>query len=427
MTSATRRDPNPWVIGVIAGMASYIDAAALVGVGIALAIYQFTIGITPDQIGLASGALTFSVAIGAIVGGRLGDSLGRRSVFLVTMVFIAVGSAFATFTTSFSFLLIGVILMGLGIGADLPTSLATISEAATDKNRGAIVSMTGIMWISGIIAAILIASFAGGLGQLGAQLLIGQVGAFAVLVFFARLPIPESKVWLAQRERRRTLGPEADGPKARIRDLMKPPYIIPFLALTVQMSLMNIGSNTTGTFNSFIAVNYAGITVETYNRWALIGMLVSIAGAAVFMRTVDTQLRMPLFVIGGLILLSSYMIYFVAGFSLITMVLQLGVSAIGNCFCFEGMIKVWQQENFPTLLRSTAQGAITAVARVVAAIMATVTPAFLAWSASGAFVILGSFAAVGLAVAFIVFRKSSRNEFKIETADAAHAAVPAAN
>jgi inositol transporter-like SP family MFS transporter len=343
------------------------------------------------------------------------------------MVFIAVGSALATFAGSFTPILAGLVFMGLGIGADLPTSMSTISEAATDKNRGAIVSMTGPMWIAGIISAILIASFTGSWGQACAQLLLGQVGGFAVIVFVARLPIPESSVWLAQRDRRRTLGPEADGTKARVRDLLKPPYLVPVIGLTVQYSLMNIGANTTGSFNSFIAVNYANTTVEAYNQWALLGMGVSIAGAAVFMRTVDTKLRMPLFAVGGVILLSSYMIYFLAGFSITTMVMQLGLSAIGNCFCFEGMIRVWQQENFPTLLRSTAQGAITAVARVVAALAATVTPAMLAMSASGAFLILGGLAAIGLVVAFLVFRKSGRNEFKLEIpAQTAHGAATSA-
>jgi len=30
-TTATRRAPNPWWVGLVCGMASYIDAAAIVG------------------------------------------------------------------------------------------------------------------------------------------------------------------------------------------------------------------------------------------------------------------------------------------------------------------------------------------------------------------------------------------------------------
>jgi inositol transporter-like SP family MFS transporter len=67
-----RRRPNPWWVGVVAGMASYIDAAAIVSSGIALVIYQAALGITPDQIGVLSAALTFCIAVGALVGGRFG-------------------------------------------------------------------------------------------------------------------------------------------------------------------------------------------------------------------------------------------------------------------------------------------------------------------------------------------------------------------
>jgi MFS transporter, SP family, inositol transporter len=117
-------------------MASYIDACAMVSSGIALVIYQHSIGITPDQIGILSGTLTFCIATGALLGGRLGDKYGRRSVFIITMAMIVVGAAMLTLMTSFYGLFIGTILVGLGTGADLPVSLAAIAEVATEKNRG---------------------------------------------------------------------------------------------------------------------------------------------------------------------------------------------------------------------------------------------------------------------------------------------------
>ena len=61
--------PNPWLVGVVCGMASYIDAATVFSNGIALVIYQHSIGVTPDEIGVMSGALIFCIAIGALVGG----------------------------------------------------------------------------------------------------------------------------------------------------------------------------------------------------------------------------------------------------------------------------------------------------------------------------------------------------------------------
>src|SRR6185436_1201435 len=106
--------------------------------------------------------LTFCIAVGALVGGRLGDLLGRRRVFLVTMALIVAGSALLTFGATYPLLLAGTVLVGLGVGADLPVALATIGEAASDKNRGAILVFSNLLWGIGILSAIGIASVAGG-------------------------------------------------------------------------------------------------------------------------------------------------------------------------------------------------------------------------------------------------------------------------
>ena len=408
-----RRAPNEWWTGIVAGMASYVDAAAILATGIALVIYQFTIGITPGQIGIMSGALTFCVAIGALVGGRLGDRFGRRPVFVVTMVLIVAGSALATFGTAFPVLLPGVILMGLGVGADLPVSLATIAESASDRNRGKLILLSNMLWVAGILSSIAIASVSGDLGRLGGQLMFGQVGVVALLVLVARLTIPESDLWLKERQLREA-GEDVIRPKVGVRDLLRGPYAVPFIALLVFYTLTNLGANTAGSFSTFIAVNYAGTTVEAFNQWALIAMVVSFAPGLLFMKFVDTGKRMAFFAVGAVLATASYLYLAVAGFTLTTMVVALFVALVGNTFAFEGIMKVWTQESFPTMLRSTAQGSIVAVARVAAALLASVTPALLQASPQGTYIGLTVVVGVGYLVAGLAFRGSRRNEFRAE-------------
>ncbi|WP_432700022.1 hypothetical protein ACRUMN_00730 [Kluyvera cryocrescens] len=69
------KQPNPWYVGVVSGMASYIDSAAIVSNGTALVIYQKALGITSSEIGVLSGLLTLCIALGAFFGGRTGGSL----------------------------------------------------------------------------------------------------------------------------------------------------------------------------------------------------------------------------------------------------------------------------------------------------------------------------------------------------------------
>lgn len=143
--SSQAKAVNPWWTAIVCGMASYIDACAIIGSGIALVIYQHSIGITENQIGNLSAALIACIAIGALFGGRLGDRYGRRSVFIITMFMIVAGSAMLTLMTSFSWLLTGTIIVGLGAGADLPASLASIAEIAINENRGKLVGFSQVM------------------------------------------------------------------------------------------------------------------------------------------------------------------------------------------------------------------------------------------------------------------------------------------
>ena len=79
ITSPTARTgPNPWFIATVAGMASYLDAATIVSTGNALVMYQEPLGITGNQIGIISAALTLGIAVGASVGGRLADHASWR-------------------------------------------------------------------------------------------------------------------------------------------------------------------------------------------------------------------------------------------------------------------------------------------------------------------------------------------------------------
>jgi len=409
------RRPNPWWVGIVCGMASYIDAATIVSTGIALVIYQHTIGLTPDQIGILSGMLTLSIAIGAIFGGRLGDALGRRTVFLVTMLIVIVGIALLVFGASFPALLAGVVLAGLGTGADLPVSLSTISEAATEKNRGAIIGFSNILWVVGILGTIVIATFAGGLGRLGGQLLFGQVGIVAALVFLARLTIPESPFWLAARDERRRGVVTVRADRASVRDLLRKPYVGPFVALLIFYALTNVGANTGGQFGTYLAVNVAGIPVQLNSAIGLASFPIGLLAGLWFMRIVDGKRRMTYFVFGAVVLLLGYLTPAVLGFSLPTIIAMNLFMGIGGAFAFEGIMKVWTQESFPTLLRTTAQGAVIAIARVVAALLAFVTPALIAVSPQGLYAVLSGVVAIGLVVAWFAFRRAGESQFVTES------------
>jgi len=413
-TSSQTRTVNPWWVAIVCGLASYIDACAIFSSGIALVIYQDAIGTTPGQIGILSGALILCIAIGALLGGRLGDRYGRRSVFIHTMVMIVIGSAMLVLTTSFIGLFIGTILVGLGAGADLPVSLAAIAEAAKDDNRGKLLGFSQIMWILGILGALGCSSIVGNMGRLGGQIMFSQAGIISLITLFLRIGIPESEKWKASRTRQLTGTEKIQEKRASIKDLLKAPFLAPFIALLIFYPLTNIGVNTGGQFSTYIWVNVIGKSVQFASIISLVGFPLSIFWAYWFMRIADTPRRLPYFQIGAVAMLLHYLVPSILGFSIFTMIVSTLLGGFAFAFSFEGIMKIWTQESFPTLLRTTAQGTIISVARVFAGALATVTPLMIDSAPRRLYFILGVLSFAGLAAAWYGFRKGVANTFEVE-------------
>ncbi|MDY0914550.1 MFS transporter [Rathayibacter festucae] len=392
-------------------MASFIDAAAIVGFGITIILFQAALGLDEVQIGVASGALTLGVAVGALLGGRLGDRFGRRPVFTVTMIVVIAALVALMMAPSFPVLAVGAVLLGLATGADLPVSLSTISEAATDANRGRLLGFSNLLWLAGAVTASLLGSAVATQGQTGIRIVFGSLAAITALVLLARLTIPESETWKrAQIER--TAGGRAGPAAGRVRELFCAPYAAPFFALIGFYTLTNLVANTTGQYGNYVLVNIGGVPLQTA---AIIGLPVlplSILAALWFMKIADKRSRFRYFTIGAVFQVLSPLSFAVFGVSIPTYLASIVFTAIGTAFAFEGIMKVWAQKSFPTLLRTTAQGAIISVARFVAALFAGVTPVLLSAGPSALYGILAALAMVGCAWAWIVFRtRDSIDEF----------------
>ena len=408
------RPVNPWWVAIVCGMASYIDACAIVSSGIALVIYQHSIGTTPGQIGILSAALTLCIAIGALFGGRLGDRYGRRSVFIITMEMIVTGAAMLVLMTSFAGLLVGTILVGLGTGADLPVSLAAIAEVAKEENRGKLLGFSQIMWTFGILGALGCSTIVGDMARLGGQIMFGQIGAVAFITLILRIGIPESEKWKAAHAGLLPGHETIQSKRASIRDLLKAPFLSPFIALLIFYPLTSLGANTGGQFSTYLWVNVIGRSVRFASIIGLIGVSMGLVWAYWFMRIADTPKRFAYFQIGAVAMLMWYLIPAIFGFSTATMIVAALLGSFGAAFAFEAILKLWTQESFPTLLRTTAQGSIISVARFVCAALASVTPLIMDSGPRKLFFVLAGFCFVGLAAAWVGFRKVVTNEFTVE-------------
>ncbi|MFF0526847.1 MFS transporter [Nocardia amikacinitolerans] len=394
-------------------MASYLDAAAIVSTGVALVLYQDPLDLSRGTIGALSSTLTLSIAAGAVIGGRMGDRFGRRAVFLVTMMLLAVGAGLAAAATGPVPLFAGMVMIGFAAGADLPVSLAMISEEAPAGAKGKLVALSQVLWYTGIIVTQLLGLLIGGMGATGARILYSHIAVVAVLVLLTRLRMPESRQWIAER---RSADQGGVTPSA-LRALLRPPYVAPFVALALFYSLTNLAANTKGQFGTYMYVKVAGSTVQVASAIGLAMQVVSIALALLFMRVVDGPHRMRWYAVGVVGLLLYFGLPALAGISVWTLALGGLIGGIGAAFAFEGIYKVWSQEKFPTLLRATAQGATIAFARVLAAVMALWTPLLLELGPRLMFAALTVLVAVAAAIGFRLGRMPRNAEIEGPAAD----------
>ncbi|MHC5560889.1 MFS transporter [Kocuria sp. U4B] len=421
VASRAKRSPNPWWVAIVSGMASYIDASVIVGSGTALVLYQEPVGISGDQIGLLSGVLTFCIAIGALTGGRLGDVFGRRSVFIITMAMIAAGATLLVLSTSFVGLVIAMFLVGLGSGADLPVSLSTIAEAASDENRGKLIGFSQVLWLLGIAATTGIGILVGEMGLLGGQIIFGHVGTVALIVLLLRLTIPESAAWTSAEQEKKSGAHTLRAERSSIKDILTQRiYLVPFLGLLGFYALANLAANTTGQFGAFIGVNVVGLSVSFVSAITLLSIPLGVVFAFWFMRIVDTKYRMVYYIVGAILVVSAFAVPALFGLTTVTFIYSILMEVVGMAFAFEAIMKVWTQESFPTLLRSSAQGAILAVARILAAVLAVATPALLD-NPQLMYGLIAGVAAVGLFIGWATFRKPRFNTFTLEDKDLAQA------
>lgn len=424
-----------WFRTSVAGMASYLDAAAIISTGTALVLYQEPLGLTTGDIGRLSALLTFMIAVGALVGGRLGDLYGRKRVFMVTMALYTVGAALMVVAGGPALLYVGVVLLGIAVGADLPVSLAMIAEEAPEGARGRLVSFSHILWLVGILAAQMLGIIVGNMGQTGGRALYVHLTVVAIVTMVLRARLPESHLWAAAHQGDPALAPAATGggpgqaapgdsvDLGTLKQLLRGPFLAPMLAVALFYALVNIGANTGGQFNTYMYVNLAGSTVQLASTVSFITFGIAFGATYLLMRIVDGSNRMRWFTVMAVFYTAGYLVPAILGVHLWTLVTMGVVGSIAGAIAGEPMFKIWAQELFPTVYRSTAQGVMIAITRVVAAVVALWTPTLLDSSPSLLFFFVAACIACGALIGIFWINRYPRvADDEVEEVSAAPAA-----
>ena len=192
-------------IAFVASGGKFCDGWILAVIGVVLPLSSATLGMTPMQEGLIGSAALIGLFIGGLVFGRVADKIGRKRVFLGTLLVFLIGSMLQIFVLAATQLFILRLLMGLAIGADYAIAGSLIAEFASKDRRGPYLAGLITWWYAGFAfaaTAALVALAIFGQSEMIWRLMLASSAVPALVMLIARLGIPESPRWLMSRGRR---------------------------------------------------------------------------------------------------------------------------------------------------------------------------------------------------------------------------------
>lgn len=100
----------------IAGLAWMFDAMDVGILSFVIAALATEWALTPNEMGWIGSVNSIGMAVGALVFGVLADKVGRKKIFMITLILFSVASGLSALTTTlFAFLALR-FLVGMGLG-----------------------------------------------------------------------------------------------------------------------------------------------------------------------------------------------------------------------------------------------------------------------------------------------------------------------
>jgi MFS transporter, putative metabolite:H+ symporter len=174
----------------IAGLGWMFDAMDVGILSFIIAALKTDWDLTVEQMGWIGSVNSIGMAVGALLFGILADRMGRKNVFIITLLLFSIGSAVSALATTLTFFLVLRFFIGMGLGGELPVASTLVSESVPADQRGKVVVLLESFWAGGWLVAALISYFI--IPKFGWQtaLLISALPAFYAL--YLRINLPDS-------------------------------------------------------------------------------------------------------------------------------------------------------------------------------------------------------------------------------------------
>ncbi|EMK2596204.1 MFS transporter [Bacillus cereus] len=174
----------------IAGLGWLFDAMDVGMLSFVMVALQKDWGLSTQEMGWIGSINSIGMAVGALIFGILSDKIGRKSVFIITLLLFSTGSGLTALTTTLAMFLVLRFLIGMGLGGELPVASTLVSESVEAHERGKIVVLLESFWAGGWLIAALISYFV--IPKYGWEVAMVLSAVPALYALYLRWNLPDS-------------------------------------------------------------------------------------------------------------------------------------------------------------------------------------------------------------------------------------------
>jgi len=204
---------------MVIALAFFFDNLDLAMMAYLLGSIKTEFGLTTAQAGMLGSASFVGMAIGAVSSGMLADKFGRKPIFQISMIIWGVASYLCSTANDPVSLAIYRVLLGIGMGMELPLAQTLLSEFIPAKRRGKYLALMDGNWPIAFICAGLMSYYVLASYSWRTMFLLGAIPA--VFLFVIRRYVPESPRWLESKGRHAEASNIVDGIEGEVKKILK--------------------------------------------------------------------------------------------------------------------------------------------------------------------------------------------------------------
>ena len=192
-TGTISRNKLLWV----AGLGWLFDAMDVGILSFVIAALHEDWGLTSSQMGWIGSVNSIGMAVGAFVFGIYADRVGRKKIFIITLLLFSIASGLSAFTTTLAAFMILRFFVGMGLGGELPVASTLVSESVPAKERGRVVVLLESFWAAGWLVAAIISYFI--IPSFGWRVALLLTAVPALYALYLRINLPDSPQFSAKK------------------------------------------------------------------------------------------------------------------------------------------------------------------------------------------------------------------------------------